>query len=173
MQVTSLNVSSFFRVSVSWNIRNFLGVDFFYFLSLDWKVWGSISRNIRNTFFWENIKKKISEWILLGKNERNFLREKFWWLRLEFQSVEFHFWKYKNYFNIRPGKFHFLKYKELVSGWIFFFWEEEEEGGLGLGSKGFLFWKYKKRFFLRKYKNFFNIRARKFHFAKYIEFFGS
>ena len=148
MQVTSLNVSSFFRVSVSWNIRNFLGVDFFYFLSLDWKVWGSISRNIRNTFFWENIKKKISEWILLGKNERNFLREKFWWLRLEFQSVEFHFWKYKNYFNIRPGKFHFLKYKELVSGWIFFFGRRRRRrGDLGWEVKGSFSGNIRKGFF--------------------------
>ena len=44
---------------------------------------------------------------------------------------------------------------------------------------GLRFWKCKKRFLLRKYKksfslrkyNFFNIRARKFHFPKYKEFF--
>ena len=42
----------------------------------------------------------------------------------------FYFWKYKKSFffwenmtNIRVRKFHFLKYKELFSGWIFLFFE--------------------------------------------------
>ena len=43
-------------------------------------------------------------------------------------------------------------------------------GGFGLGSAGFHFLNYNKRFPLRKYKNSFNIRARNFHFPKYEEF---
>ena len=41
---------------------------------------------------------------------------------------------------------------------------------LGLKSAGFRFQKYKKRFLLRKYDNYF--KARKFHFRNYKEFFG-
>ena len=56
---------------VSWSIRNFLGVeDFFYFLILDWKVHGSISRNIKKAFLWENIRifliLKVESSIFLG-----------------------------------------------------------------------------------------------------------
>ena len=45
---------SFFGVSVSWSIRNFTGVDLFYFERFDWKLLGFISGNIRNVFFREN-----------------------------------------------------------------------------------------------------------------------
>ena len=38
------------------NVRNFLGVNFFYFSGLRWKVQGSISGNTRKAFFWKNIR---------------------------------------------------------------------------------------------------------------------
>ena len=66
---------------------------------------------------------------------------------LGLKSAEFHFRKYKNFFDIRARKFHFLKYKECFWGWFFSFL------GLGLGSAGFHFVKYKKSFPLRKHKN--------------------
>ena len=59
--------------------------------------------------------------------------------------------------------FRFLKYERFSRGGFF---------ELGLKSAGFHFRKYMKSFLLRKYKNFFNIRARKFHFLKYKEFFS-
>ena len=46
--------------------------------------------------------------------------------------------KYKKFFNLRVRKFHFLKYKEFFSEWIFFIF-------LGLGWK-YPFQKYKKLF---------------------------
>ena len=54
-----------YESSVSWNIRTaffwekirtFLGLDFFIFPSLGWKVQSSISGNVRKAFFWENIR---------------------------------------------------------------------------------------------------------------------
>ena len=50
------NIKHFFGVTVSWSIRNFPGVDIFYFSSLGWEVQGSISGNVRKAFFWENIR---------------------------------------------------------------------------------------------------------------------
>ena len=61
----SQSIRNIFAVSVSWhvkkpffwqNIRNFLGVDFFHFSSLGWKVQGFISGKIRKAFFWEIIR---------------------------------------------------------------------------------------------------------------------
>ena len=53
---------------------------------------------------------------------------KFLGLRLESAGFHFHKFKktfflikYKKCFNVRVGKFHFPKYKEFFSGWIFFF----------------------------------------------------
>ena len=46
----------FLKYKKSFLLRNFLGVDFFHFLSLGWKVQGSISGNTRKAFFWENIR---------------------------------------------------------------------------------------------------------------------
>ena len=89
------------------------------------------------------------------------------------------------------------KYKNLF--WCFcfpkvFFWENIasffgasvswkirnfSEGGfllffkIGVRSAGFHLIKYKKSFLFRKYKNFFNIRARMFRFQKYKDFFIS
>ena len=58
-----------------------------------------------------------------------------------------------------------MKYKKLTSGGFFVF-------ELGLKSAGFYFWKYKNSFLLKKYKNFFNIRARKFHSPEHKELFS-
>ena len=60
--------------------------------------------------------------------------------------------KYKKFFRGFP----FLKYKKFSRGEFFLFLD------LGLKSAGL---------HSRKRKNFFNIRARKFHFPKYKEFF--
>ena len=72
----------------------------------------------------------------ISGNMRNFFQGRFFELGLE--SAGFHFRKhkkrfilrkykqsfplrkYKNYFDIRASKFHFPKYKEIFSGWIFF-----------------------------------------------------
>ena len=47
---------NFFEVFDSWSIRNFSSVDFFYFLSLGWKMQGFTWENIGKAFFWENIR---------------------------------------------------------------------------------------------------------------------
>ena len=67
---------------VSWSIRNFLGVeDFFYFLILGWKVHCSISRNIKKVFLWEN--KRIFLILKIERsisgNIRNFFRGGFFY----------------------------------------------------------------------------------------------
>ena len=66
-------------------------------------------------FFEKIYKETFSEQFIL---ERIFLRQ---------ESVGFHFWKYKTFFNIRGGKSHFLKYKEFVAVLSVF-------SGLGLAS---------------------------------------
>ena len=53
---------NFFKVLVSWSIRNFPEMDFVYFSSLGWKVQGFIWENIRNVSFWENIRTETSFW---------------------------------------------------------------------------------------------------------------
>ena len=61
--------------------------------------------------------------------------------------------------------FRSLKHKKFSLGGLFFiFWA-------GMKSAVFYFWKYKKSLLLRKYKNFFDIWVRRFHFLKYQEFF--
>ena len=52
----SWNKINFFGVCVSWSIKNFLRVDFFHFSGLGWKVQDFISGNIKNAFFWENLR---------------------------------------------------------------------------------------------------------------------
>lgn len=59
------NMRNVFGVSVSWNITNYLGVNFFYFLG--WKVNGSISENIKNFLIWESESS-------ISRNMRTFLR---------------------------------------------------------------------------------------------------
>ena len=92
--------------------------------------------------------------------------------KFQLWTQKFLFLKYKKYKNFFRG-FRFLKYKIFLR--VYFFFE------LGLKSAGFHFRKYKKNFLLRnykksfllrEYKNLFNIRARKFHFGKYKEFFS-
>ena len=108
-----------------------------------------------------------------------------------FKLVErkFHFPKYKKRFTFRVLKvtfwnvrsfwgFHFLKQNKSFRGLRFLKYKKFSAGGflsffgLGLKSAGFHFWKYKKCLLLRKYKDFFNIRARKVYFQKYMEFFS-
>ena len=48
------NLKKTFEFSVSWSIRNFPRMDFFYFLSLEWKSQGFIWESIRKAFFWRN-----------------------------------------------------------------------------------------------------------------------
>ena len=57
----SWNVKKNFRVSVSWNLRNFLLVHFFYLSSLDWKVQNFIPENIKKSknFFGAGFFRKI------------------------------------------------------------------------------------------------------------------
>ena len=98
LQVTSWNIRSFFRVSVS----------------------VSISGNIRKAFFWENTQffRLSVSW-----NARNFSQDEFLlFFELGVKSAGFRLRKYKknfllrkynNCFNIRARKFHFPKYKEL------------------------------------------------------------
>ena len=86
-------------------------------------------------------------------------------------SPESHFLKHKNSFLLRKYKtffrsYRFLKYKKFSRGGYLLFFE------LGVRSSGFHFRKCKRSFLLRKYKIFLNIRARKFHFRKYMEFFS-
>ena len=64
---------------------------------------------------------------------------------------------------ITAKEFHFLKYKEFFSGWIFFFLFYFIFFGLELKNVGFS---------LRKYKKIFNLRVRKFLFRKYKELFS-
>ena len=92
------------------NLFLFPGVDFFYFSSLDWKVPGSISRNIWKAFFWENIWKAF-----------------FWWnirISLILETRKFHLWKYKEFFGgevfllfggigVGSARFHVWKYKKI------------------------------------------------------------
>ena len=49
------NLKKTFEFSVSWSIRNFPRMDFFYFLSLKWKLQGFIWESIRKAFFGEMI----------------------------------------------------------------------------------------------------------------------
>ena len=71
------------------------------------------------------------------------------------KGCSLHFQKYKKFFRVSVSwyirKFCFLKYNKFF--------------------QDFSFPEYKKSFLLRKYKKFFNIRARKFHFPKHKEFF--
>ena len=46
----------FFGLFLSWSIIYFAGMVFFYFYFFGWKVQGSVFGNIRNAFFWENIR---------------------------------------------------------------------------------------------------------------------
>ena len=54
----------------------------------------------------------------------------------------------------------FLKYNKFSRGGVLLFL------GLGLKTAGFHFVKYNKFFPLKKYKNFYNVRVKKFHFRK-------
>ena len=64
-------------------------MDFFYFLTLSWKMQGSISGNIRKAFFWEKIRNSLildSE-ISIAWNTKNFFQDGFFfifwaWVRL-------------------------------------------------------------------------------------------
>ena len=103
----------------------------------------------------------------ISRNMRDLLRVGFF----NFLSPESHFLKHKNSFLLRKYKtffrgYRFLKYKKFSRGGYLLFFE------LGVRSAGFHFRKCKKSFLLRKYKIFLNIRARKFHFRKYMEFFS-
>ena len=103
-----------------------------------------------------NIKSFLSLWkeSFISRNIRNVLLFEFWkllsgiygafkvsisWNKINFFGVCVS-WSIKNF--LRVDFFHFS----------------------GLGWKGFHFWKYKKCLLLRKYKDFFNIRARKVYF---------
>ena len=77
--------------------------------------------------------------------------------RLPKYNKNFLWRKHKKLSSIRAGKFHFPKYKEFFSGWIFYFLE--------LGLKSSISQN------IRKHKNFFNVRARKFHIPKCNEFY--
>ena len=55
----------------------------------------------------------------------------------------------------------FLKHNKFSRGGVLLF------SGLGLKNAGFHYGKYNKFFPLKKYDNFYNIRAKKFHFRKY------
>ena len=97
-------------------------------------------------FHFRNIKKSF----LLRKYKQSFLLRKY--------RKSFLLRKYKYLFNIRARKFHFQKYKEFFSGWIFFIFL-----GLGWEVQGSIsrnIRKYNKSFLLRKYKSFFwgNVR---------------
>ena len=99
------------------------------------------------------------------------------------------------FFILRARKFYFLKYKSSIFPNIrkAFFWENIRSFlrvyvswsiikfspdelffffELGLKSAWFHFRKYKKSFLLEKYKNFFNIRVRKFHSWNINNFLG-
>ena len=93
-------------------------VDFFCFSSLDGKVQGFISVNIRNFF------------------QRAFFL----------------------FFGLGLRKLHFLKYKKLFR--VSVSWNIKN------------FWGVSDSWNIRKYKKFFNNRARKFHFPKYKNFFS-
>ena len=73
------NIRNSFGVSISWKIRNFLGVGCFNFLGLIRKVQGFFFGNIRKASFWENIRSFL---ILelessISWNTRNFFQRRF------------------------------------------------------------------------------------------------
>ena len=96
----------------------------------------SISRNIRAVSVYFSSSKRLESFIsrnirnfaISSENTRNFFRAAFPELRLEsagdifFRKYKKSFLcrKYKNFFNLRVRKFHFLKYKEFFSGRILF-----------------------------------------------------
>ena len=73
--------------------------------------------------------------------------------------------KYKKFFKLGARKFHFLKYKKFFQSRFF----------LIIRAQKFLSWNMKKIWDKKvpypKYKKFFNIGARKFHFLKCKKFF--
>ena len=132
---------------LSWNVRSFLS------LELKCYVFKSIRNSLRvGSFYFSS-----SESYFL-KNKRNINQGSF----ISCNTRKSYFLKPKEFFR----GFRFLKYKKFSQSGYFLFLE------LGPKSAGLHFGKYNKRFLLRKYKNFFNIRARKVHFLKYKEFFS-
>ena len=133
-------------------------------------------KNLKNQW-WKTLSgsPKTQELFKLGARKFHLLKYKkpFKSGVLSFLSSESSFLKYKEFFrvpfswNIRTA-FFWETIRNFVGvfvswsirnflGWIFLFFK------LGLKSAGFQF---------RKYKNFFNISARKFHFLKYKKFFS-
>ena len=117
--------------------------------------------NIFHNFFWRN----IINFVFLG----------LWKFLL----------KCKKFFKLGARKFSFLNYKKLFGVFFFpVFWARKVTSWNIKSFLGFLFLKYEKvpfrcfrflkykeSFFLRKYKIFLNIRARKSHFPKIQEGF--
>ena len=115
-------------------------------------------RNIRTTFFWERYKKcwgfLFPEFLKVFPVQIFFL-----FFELGMKSVGFHFQKYKKRFLQKKYTFFQRRFFEERSKKKFTkkFW------GLKPESVGLHF---------EKYENLSNIRARKFHFPKYKEFFS-
>ena len=89
------------EISISRNIKKILILELQ--SSISWKVFISISWNIRKAFF---EKKKFN----LGAGKFNFL-ESFHFNFSEYEKRLLR--KYKKFFNLRARKFHFLKYKNV------------------------------------------------------------
>ena len=114
-----LKYKASFRVSVSWNKKDFFRV--------------FISWNIRTAFFWENIRNfsgcifflffELGLKSSISQNTRSSFRDSVCWnIRIFFWvSVSRNIRKYKKFSNTTARKFHLLKYKESFWGCIFFY----------------------------------------------------
>ena len=107
---------SFFRVFISWSIRNFPGVDYFLFFELGLKSAGFHFQKYNKSFLLR--KWNFSERFFYRKNIKNFLGKNFegWGRKVQgFTSGNTEI-----VLNIRARKFHFLKLYFFSSPGIFF-----------------------------------------------------
>ena len=110
-------IRRFFGLSISGNIRNFLWMGFFYFLSLDWKMQGSIYRNIKKAFFLRKYKKHFQNGFFKEKPSEIYLGKNFegWGQKVK----SFIYGNIKCSLILDQERFpDFLKYKEFFSRWI-------------------------------------------------------
>ena len=111
-------------------------------------------------FFTFRLCKLPPEMWAISRNIRNFLRARFFFSTSESQFLKhkefcwgFRFLKYRNSFPLRD-------FKGFFGGFSFLILEDEKLSFPASFTTGNI----------RKYKKFFNIRAKKFHFPKYKEF---
>ena len=152
----------------SWNIRkfHFLKYKGFFFEVPVFKKLGAFLRKHKKLFWSRLFRKNFKGW-----DQK--VRGSIW----ENINKNFLLRKYKKFFNLRIRKFYFPKYKDVLFGVDYFYF-------FGLGLKGSIYrniksffrvsvhWNIKNFFRSFRFLNFFNIRAKKFHFQIYKDFFS-